>query len=79
MADEGDQMHMEHQSNAGKWILTVLAVVVVAVSGYAHYTTQKQVRALQDELGKARLRSKNCRIACRPRNPRRTLCVRKSA
>ena len=32
MADEGDQMHMEHQSNAGKWILTVLAILVVIVS-----------------------------------------------
>ena len=39
MADEGDQMQMESQSNAGKWILMVLAVLVVAVFGYAHYMT----------------------------------------
>ncbi len=39
MADEGDQMHMEDQSNAGKWILTVLAILVVAGFGYAHYAT----------------------------------------
>ena len=58
MADEGDQMHMEHQSNAGKWILTVLAVAFVAVSGYAHYTTQKQVSALQDDLGKSQAQVK---------------------
>jgi DNA-binding transcriptional MerR regulator len=58
MADEGDQMHMEHQSNVGKWILTLLAVAFVAVSGYAHYTTQKQVSALQDDLGKSQAQVK---------------------
>ncbi len=56
MADEGDQI--EHQSNAGKWILTILAVAFVAVSGYAHYTTQKQVSALQDDLGKSQAQVK---------------------
>ena len=39
MADEGDQIQMEHQSNAGKWILIVLAILVVAAFGYAHYVT----------------------------------------
>jgi DNA-binding transcriptional MerR regulator len=58
MADEGDQMHMEHQSNAGKWILTVLAVAFVGVSGYAHYTTQKQVSSLQEDLGKSQAQVK---------------------
>ena len=58
MADEGDQMHMEHQSNAGKWILTLLAVAFVAVSGYAHYATQKKVGALEDELGKSQAQVK---------------------
>ncbi len=38
MADEGEQMHMEQQSNAGKWILLVLAILVVAALGYAQYT-----------------------------------------
>lgn len=50
MADEGDQIHMEHQSNAGKWILTVLAVLVVVVFGYAHYTTQSAVARLTQDL-----------------------------
>ena len=50
MSDEGGQL-MEPQSNAGKWILTVLAVVFVAVSGYAHYATQKKIGDLTKELG----------------------------
>jgi len=50
MADEGDQMHMEHQSNAGKWILTVLAILVVAAFGYAHYATYSSVQKLTGEL-----------------------------
>ncbi len=39
MADEGDQMHMEQQSSAGKWILIVLAILVIAGFAYAHYAT----------------------------------------
>jgi len=50
MADDGGQMHMEHQSNAGKWILTVLAVLVVAGFAYAHYTTYSQISKLNTEL-----------------------------
>lgn len=50
MADEGDQIHMEHQSNAGKWILTVLAVLVVAAFGYAHYVTYSAVARLTQDL-----------------------------
>ena len=50
MADEGEQIHMEHQSNAGKWILTVLAVLVVAVFGYAHYMTYSSVQKLTKDL-----------------------------
>jgi len=53
MADEGDQMHMEHQSNAGKWILTILAVLVVAAFGYAHYTTHAQLGKLSEDLTKS--------------------------
>jgi hypothetical protein len=37
MADEGDQIPVEaveQQSTAGKWILVVLAVIVVAVAVY---------------------------------------------
>jgi hypothetical protein len=49
MADEGD-LQMEHQSNAGKWILTVLAVLVVAAFGYAHYVTHTTVEKLTSDL-----------------------------
>jgi multidrug efflux pump subunit AcrA (membrane-fusion protein) len=49
MADEGD-LQMEHQSNAGKWILILLAVLVVAAFGYAHYFTHSAVQRLQQDL-----------------------------
>ena len=58
MADEGDQMHMEHQSSAGKWILTLLAVAAVAVLGYAHYSTFKKVDGLNEELAKSQAQVK---------------------
>src|SRR5260370_11670546 len=50
MADEGDQIHMEEQSNAGKWIFIVLAVLVVAGFGYAHYATHSAVAQLKQDL-----------------------------
>jgi DNA repair exonuclease SbcCD ATPase subunit len=50
MADEGDQMQMEHQSTAGKWILTVLAILVVAGFAYAHYMTYQSVQKLTSDL-----------------------------
>ena len=50
MADEGDQIQMEHQSNAGKWILTVLAILVVAASAYAHYASHLAVEKLTSDL-----------------------------
>jgi hypothetical protein len=64
MPEEGEHLHMEHQSSAGKWILTLLAVAFVAVSGYTHYVmhttlqkvtsdlagSQAQVKELQDRM-----------------------------
>jgi DNA repair exonuclease SbcCD ATPase subunit len=50
MADEGDQIVVEHQSNAGKWILTILAVLVVAGFAYAHYMTYTSVQKLTKDL-----------------------------
>ncbi len=50
MADEGEHLHMEPQSNAGKWILILLAIVVIAGFGYAQYTTHKTIGKLQDDL-----------------------------
>jgi chromosome segregation ATPase len=58
MADEGDQMHMEDQSNAGKWILIVLAVLVVAAFGYAHYATHTAVEKLQADLSASQAKVK---------------------
>jgi hypothetical protein len=50
MADEGDQIHMEQQSNVGKWILTVLAILVVAASAYAHYAAHLATEKLASDL-----------------------------
>jgi chromosome segregation ATPase len=54
MAEEGDQLHLEQQSNAGKWILLLLAVVLIAVFGYAHYTTHARVEKLTRDLDASR-------------------------
>jgi ribosomal protein L29 len=50
MADEGEQIPVEHQSNAGKWILTVLAIAFVAFSGYTHYVMHTAVQKLTQDL-----------------------------
>jgi len=50
MADEGEHLQVESQSNAGKWLLTLLAVIVVAASGYAHYATHQKVDKLAEAL-----------------------------
>ncbi len=50
MADEGEHVHLEQQSNAGKWILIIVAVLVVAGFGYAHYTTHSQLEKLNADL-----------------------------
>src|SRR5438270_13142131 len=50
MADEGEHVQMEPQSNAGKWILLVLAILVVAGFGYAQYITHQSVTRLSGQL-----------------------------
>jgi multidrug efflux pump subunit AcrA (membrane-fusion protein) len=50
MADEGEHVHLENQSTAGKWILILLAVVVVGAFGYAHYITHSAVEKLNTDL-----------------------------
>ena len=50
MSDEGEQIHVEAHSNAGKWILTALAVVVVAASAYAHYAAHESIEKLNQDL-----------------------------
>jgi len=50
MSDEGEQIHVESHSNAGKWILVVVAVLVIAGFGYAHYATYSSVQKLNKDL-----------------------------
>ena len=44
------QFHVEPQSNAGKWILTILAVAFVAASAYAHYAMHSRMEKLNSDL-----------------------------
>ncbi len=46
MADEG----MEQQSNAGKWLLIVVAIVVIAAFAYAQYATHLQITKLGEDI-----------------------------
>jgi len=50
MADEGGQVPMENQSNAGKWILILLAIAVIAAAGYAQYTNHLAIEKLNSDL-----------------------------
>jgi chromosome segregation ATPase len=50
MPDEGEQVVVEQQSTAGKWILLVLAVIFVAGSVYGYVTTQQRVEKLTTDL-----------------------------
>jgi chromosome segregation ATPase len=50
MSDEGEQILVEHHSNAGKWILIIVALVFVAASVYAHIMTQLRMEKLTSEL-----------------------------
>ena len=51
MADEGEHIQVESESNAGKWILLVLALLVVAGFGYSTYMTHSAVKQLKADLG----------------------------
>ena len=53
MADEGEQgehIHEEAQSNAGRWVMIVLAILVVAAFAYAHYNTHMALQKLNSDL-----------------------------
>jgi len=50
MADEGEVLQVEPQSNTGKWILIILAIVFVAGSVYGYVTTQQHVDKLTKDL-----------------------------
>jgi DNA repair exonuclease SbcCD ATPase subunit len=51
MPDEGEQVIVEQQSTAGKWILLILAIVFVAASVYGYVSTQQRVEKLNSDLG----------------------------
>ena len=50
MADEGEHLQMEPQSNTGKWLLLLLALLVVAGFGYTTYQTHTSIRHLNQDL-----------------------------
>src|SRR4030081_3719509 len=50
MSEDGERIPVEHQSNAGKWILILLAVVFVAASVYAHGTMHSWIESLRKDL-----------------------------
>ena len=50
MAEEGEEIVVEHQSNTGKWVLVVLAIAFVAGSVYGFVTTQQRVDKLTKDL-----------------------------
>jgi hypothetical protein len=50
MADEDEQIQVESHSNAGKWILIIVALLVVAAAGYAQYSTHMAIEKLAADL-----------------------------
>jgi multidrug efflux pump subunit AcrA (membrane-fusion protein) len=50
MSDDGEHIVVEHQSNAGKWMLILAAVVFVALSGYAHYVSHYRLEKVTNDL-----------------------------
>jgi len=58
MADEGEQIHMESGSNAGKWILLIVAVLVEAAAAYAHYTTHLALEKVTNDLASSQAQVK---------------------
>jgi multidrug efflux pump subunit AcrA (membrane-fusion protein) len=55
MPEEGEHVLAEHESNAGKWLLAALAVIVVAASGYAHYAEHSQIEKLSGDLSASKV------------------------
>jgi hypothetical protein len=51
MADEGEQIPVEQESNTGKWILLIVAIVFVAATVYGYVTTTQHVDKLTKDLG----------------------------
>src|SRR5277367_206988 len=56
MPDEGEQIQVEQQSTAGKWILLFLAILFVAASVYGYVSTQVHVQKLTADLDASQAR-----------------------
>jgi chromosome segregation ATPase len=50
MPDDGENLVVEQQSTAGKWILLILAILFVAGAVYGYVTTQQRVEKLTADL-----------------------------
>jgi multidrug efflux pump subunit AcrA (membrane-fusion protein) len=50
MAEEAGQYQVENESNTGKWILVIVAIVFVAAAVYGYVTTQQHVDKLTKDL-----------------------------
>jgi chromosome segregation ATPase len=50
MPDDGENLVVEQQSTAGKWILLILAIIFVAGAVYGYVTTQQRVEKLTADL-----------------------------
>ena len=53
MSDEGEQIPIEHQSNTGKWVLLVLAILFVAGSAYGYFTMYSRQEKLTKDLSES--------------------------
>jgi len=51
MPDDGEQIQMEQQSTAGKWILVVLAMIFIAATVYGYVATGQRLEKLTKDLG----------------------------
>jgi DNA repair exonuclease SbcCD ATPase subunit len=50
MADEGEHVVVEQQSNTGKWILIIVAILFVAATVYGYVTTTQHIDKLTRDL-----------------------------
>ena len=50
MSDEGEHIVVEHQSNAGKWILVLLAILFVAGTAYGYFSMHFRMEKLGADL-----------------------------
>jgi len=53
MPEEGEHIHVEQQSSAGKWILVVLAIIFVAASIYGYAAMQQHLEKMAKDLSES--------------------------